>query len=179
MAGVMTSSGSTEVAALDLNGLNEAKPLAAQDALLPCCASQRWAEDMIKGRPYAMLDPLVAASDQSLETLDWEDILEAVEAHPRIGEAATGSDREASWSRQEQAGTADVDQLERRRMHNANVAYENRFGYGFLLCATGRSAVEMRMALEDRLTHNPTEEQAVVRQELISIVRLRLTKAFG
>jgi 2-oxo-4-hydroxy-4-carboxy-5-ureidoimidazoline decarboxylase len=179
MTRVKASSGSTEVAALDLAGLNKAKPLAAQGALLPCCASQRWAEEVIKARPYAMLEALVATSDAALKSLAWDDILEALAAHPRIGAAATGDERESTWSRQEQAGAADVDELERRRMHNANLAYEQRFGFGFLICATGRSAVQLRSALEARMRNDPATEREVVRSELTAIVRLRLAKAFA
>jgi 2-oxo-4-hydroxy-4-carboxy-5-ureidoimidazoline decarboxylase len=59
-----------------------------------------------------------------------------------------------------------------------NVAYEERFGHVFLICATGMSAASVLAALQARLGHDPAAERAVVRDELMKIVRLRLAKAF-
>jgi 2-oxo-4-hydroxy-4-carboxy-5-ureidoimidazoline decarboxylase len=170
---------STVPASLDVVRLDRADPREAQEWLAPCCASRRWIEEIIEGRPYVMISTLVAASDASLRDLAWSDIEEALAAHPKIGVAATGQDRESAWSRDEQSGAATANDQQRTRLADGNLAYEQKFGYGFLVCATGRSAADLLTALQRRLDNDPLAEQDVVRVELAAIVRLRLEKAFG
>src|SRR6266542_858295 len=123
----------------------------AESELLTCCSSRRWAHEIAAGRPYADRDALVAAADRASRHLDWRDITEALVAHPRIGERAAGNDREAAWSRREQSGAQGADAATRAELEEANRAYEERFGYAFLIRAAGRSAEEMLARLRDRL----------------------------
>jgi 2-oxo-4-hydroxy-4-carboxy-5-ureidoimidazoline decarboxylase len=154
-------------------------PLADAEVLLrPCCASSHWIDGLVAGRPYANLTVLAAASDQLIAALDPAGLDEALAAHPRIGERVAGAAREASWSRQEQAATADADGDVQERLRAGNVAYEQRFGQVFLICATGRTARQLLDALVDRLANSPEDERERVRAELRDIVRLRLAKAF-
>jgi 2-oxo-4-hydroxy-4-carboxy-5-ureidoimidazoline decarboxylase len=146
--------------------------------LLPCCASRRWVSELVALRPFGDLDTLQAASDTVLVGLDWVDIQQALSAHPRIGQRVAGTQPEAAWSRSEQAGAAAVADDVAQRLIEVNQDYERRFGYVFLICATGRSATEMITAAQARLSNDPFAERAVVARELAQIVRLRLTKAF-
>jgi len=146
--------------------------------LMPCCTSRRWISGLVSGRPYARLDRLTTASDALLATLDWSELAAVLASHPRIGERATSDSRSDSWSRQEQAGTAGAAEQVRRDLTAANLAYEQRFGHVFLICATGLSAETMLAALRFRLRNDPIAEREVVRGELVKIVRLRLAKAF-
>jgi 2-oxo-4-hydroxy-4-carboxy-5-ureidoimidazoline decarboxylase len=146
--------------------------------LLPCCASRRWISQLINGRPYGSLDALVAASDAVLAGLDWPDLQEALDAHPRIGERTLAQRREDAWSRQEQSGTQGAEPDTQAALREGNAAYERRFGHVFLISATGLSATEMLAALRARLANPPDLERSVVRTELAKIVRLRLAKAF-
>jgi 2-oxo-4-hydroxy-4-carboxy-5-ureidoimidazoline decarboxylase len=147
---------------------------AAAELLRPACASTAWQRVIVAGRPYGSVAQLEAASDGVITALGWPDVSEALAAHPRIGERAAGADREAAWSRQEQVGTADADADVAARLRAGNVAYEQRFGHVFLICATGRSAADMVAALTERLENDEPTEQQVVRRELAAIVRLRL-----
>ena len=182
--------------------LDELGPSDAADALLPCCASRRWVAQVAAGRPYGSLSRLVDGSDAALAALEWPDIEQALAAHPRIGERerpaaraapprqegpakqgspakqASPGEREASWSAGEQRGTATLDAAQRDELRAANLAYEQRFGHGFLICATGKSAGQMLAALRKRLTNEDAVEREVVRAELRDIVALRLEKAF-
>jgi 2-oxo-4-hydroxy-4-carboxy-5-ureidoimidazoline decarboxylase len=144
-----------------------------------CCASRRWVEQIMVGRPYDTFVSLIAESDQALASLEWSDVIEALAAHPRIGERSAGTGRESAWSREEQAGAADLDAQVQRSLIAGNLAYEELFGQVFLICATGLSAAEMLAALESRLGNDQEAEEKVVRRELAAIVRLRLAKAFG
>ena len=162
---MMTDTELVGVAELDRGTAGDAAGL-----LRPVCASGRWIERLVSGRPHGSLEALIAASDAAIAALGWPDIEEALAAHPRIGDRARGRDRESSWSRQEQAAVASAGA--------GNAEYEERFGHVFLICATGLPAAEMLSALRARLGHDPAAEHEVVRAELRQIVRLRLAKAF-
>jgi len=158
--------------------------------LLACCASRQWAGELAAHQPYHDLETMRAVSDTVLAALPWTEVLAALSAHPRIGEPATGEPaaaepaasepatgerREASWSRTEQsAATADPERADELR--EANIEYEKRFGHVFLICATGRTDVEMLHAARTRVANDDQTERAVVRAELAKIVALRLGK---
>jgi 2-oxo-4-hydroxy-4-carboxy-5-ureidoimidazoline decarboxylase len=163
----------TAVTALDL-----APADAATGALRTCCASARWLDEVVAGRPYVSLDALVEASGAALGLLSWDDVLEALAAHPRIGERAQGADVESQWSRGEQSGAAAADPQVAAALLAGNVEYEDRFGYVFLICATGLSGEQMLASLRERIGHDADAEQGAVRGELAKIVDLRLRKAY-
>lgn len=150
----------------------------AQAALLVCCASIRWAAEVAARRPYPDLATMTEVSDAALAALDWADVRQALEGHPRIGERAEGAGREASWSRTEQSAAATDDDTA-ARLVAGNVEYERRFGHVFLIRASGRSAEEILAALHSRLDNDEATERLVVRVELRDIVRLRLAKLAG
>ncbi|WP_436496135.1 2-oxo-4-hydroxy-4-carboxy-5-ureidoimidazoline decarboxylase [Actinokineospora sp. HUAS TT18] len=155
-----------------LSRLNAADPEGAIATLLPCCASRRWAGEMVDSRPFKDLDDLTARSDTIFAELDWPDVREAIDAHPRIGEKATGTGLEARWSRAEQsAAQGGNDELKQ-----ANVDYEDRFGHVFLICATGLDAQAILENARRRLANDDNAERVEVREELRKIVALRLAK---
>lgn len=153
-------------------------PDEATARLAPCCASTSWQALVVARRPYGDLDALERASDAALTTLSWDDVLEALAAHPRIGRRADGDDVESRWSRAEQSAAATTDADVTARLREGNVAYENRFGWVFLICATGKSPTDVLTALTARLDHEVDAEQEEVREQLGQIVRLRLGKTF-
>ena len=127
---------------------------------------------MVAGRPYAGRGDLVARSDAIVKDLDWVDLQEALDAHPRIGESAGGVTREAAWSRDEQSGVVGAeDELAR-----ANRAYEDRFGHVFLIRAAGLDAGTVLAEARRRLGNDVDTERAEVREQLRQIVALRLEK---
>lgn len=162
-----------------LDRLNVAEAAEAERELLACCAARRWADELLARRPYHDLAGLRHVSHTVLAELSWTDVEQALAAHPRIGERAAGEGREAAWSRAEQAGTAGAGERTREDLVAGNLAYEERFGYVFLVCATGLTAEAMLSALRERLGNDPAAEREVVRGELAKIVDLRLEKAFG
>ncbi|HEV8560226.1 MAG TPA: 2-oxo-4-hydroxy-4-carboxy-5-ureidoimidazoline decarboxylase [Actinophytocola sp.] len=159
-----------------LEELNTAEPERAERELLACCAARRWADELIVRRPYHDLGTLRRVSDAVFHELAWEDIEEALAAHPRIGERASGDGREAAWSREEQSAAAGGGEAELR---TANEEYERRFGRVFLIAAAGRSREEILGELRNRLGNDEETERAVVREELRRIVNLRLGKLVG
>jgi 2-oxo-4-hydroxy-4-carboxy-5-ureidoimidazoline decarboxylase len=149
---------------------NAASAEAATRDVAACCESAAFAKLIIDGRPYPDPDALYAAIDAAFGALTWDDIVEAMNAHPRIG-ARTGG-----ISAAEQAGATAAGAAVRQALVVGNQAYEQRFGQVFLICATGLSGQEMLDALHRRLRNTPEAEQAVVRQELLKITRLRARK---
>jgi OHCU decarboxylase len=152
----------------DLNALDRA---AAEDALLRCCGSERWAREMAAGRPWPNLEAMAAEADKIWRGLAIADRLQAFAAHPRIGQS--GGER---WSSQEQSGVMAAGDDVRERLAAANDDYHARFGFLFIVCATGKSAEEMLAILNQRLTHSPEEELQVASEEQRKITRLRLEK---
>jgi 2-oxo-4-hydroxy-4-carboxy-5-ureidoimidazoline decarboxylase len=148
----------------------------AEAELLACCASRRWAAEVAARRPYHDLDTLRRVSDTALAALDWLDVLDAIDAHPRIGERAAGEGREAGWSRTEQAAAATDDERTAAELVAGNAEYERRFGHVFLICASGLSAGQVLANLRERLGNDEESERTVVREELRKIVALRLAR---
>ena len=141
----------------------------ARKRLLACCSSERWAEDLMSGRPYASVGEVLARSDESVAGLDQGDLEQALAGHPRIGSGSA-----AGWSRREQAGVQGADRATTAALAEGNEAYERRFGHIYLVCATGRSAGELLALLRERLGHDPGTEWGIVRRELGKINRIRL-----
>lgn len=158
---------------------NRASDAELRSALSSCCAAQLWVTRVLAGRPYGDQDELLAVSDAATTELDSTGLQQALDGHPRIGERrpAHGTDaRAGGWSRQEQAGVASADAELLEQLAAANVAYEQRFGHVYLVCASGRSAVELLEVCRARLGNDPATERAVVLGELAKINRLRLNK---
>jgi 2-oxo-4-hydroxy-4-carboxy-5-ureidoimidazoline decarboxylase len=160
--------------ASSLAEFNALPPAEAERELLACCAAPAWAEAVAAGRPYPDRVALRAAGDAAARSLTWADVVQALSAHPRIGERPAGAGREAAWSRREQAGADDLSVA--AALAEANRAYEERFGHVFLIFATGRSASEMLAAARARLAHDEAAERPVVQEELRKIALLRLER---
>jgi 2-oxo-4-hydroxy-4-carboxy-5-ureidoimidazoline decarboxylase len=155
-----------------LTAFNAASPQAAERDMLACCHSRSFAKLIADGRPYRNPAELQAAVDAAFSALSWDDIVESMNAHPRIGERTPAG----GWSAAEQSGAASADDQVRRALADGNVTYEQRFGHVFLICASGLSGQEMLTQLQARLGNDAETEQAVVRRELLKITRLRMTK---
>ena len=138
--------------------------------LLQVCASKEWAMRMYVARPFPDWESLVYVARQVWERLDDEHRLEAFAGHPRIGE------RKAGWSSQEQSGTRGASEETMRAIAEGNRAYEEKFGFIYLVCATGRSANEMLANLNERLTHDRRTELDIAAAEQAKIIELRLEK---
>lgn len=165
---------------LGLRWLNALPSPAAERELLACCGSNRWAQHMAARRPFSDLGDLLAASDLIWGDLDRSDVLQAFAAHPRIGESAVpGAGAGRGWSVEEQAATVGAGREVLQGLVAANRAYEAKFGYIFIVSATGKSADEMLTLLRKRLDNSPEEEVQVAAEEQRSIASLRLEKLIG
>ncbi len=152
----------------------------AEAAFLACCGSTAWARAMTEGRPYPDDEDLLETSDRVWWNLTSEDWREAFAAHPKIGERKSeGDERFRRWSEQEQASVASTEAATLAELAEANRGYAERFGYIFIVCATGKSAEEMLGLLRARLHNEPETELRVAAGEQAKITRRRLLKLAG
>jgi 2-oxo-4-hydroxy-4-carboxy-5-ureidoimidazoline decarboxylase len=158
-----------------LRSFNAAPAQAAERDVLACCASKAFAKVITDGRPYRDAAALLAAVDAAFDALTWDDIVETMNGHPRIGDRAANGGISAA----EQSGAAAASDQVRQGLAEGNLAYEKRFGHIFLICASGLSGQEMLTKLRTRLGNDQDAERAVVRAELLKITRLRMTKLLG
>lgn len=163
----------------DLSWLNSLTDDEATKELLQCCGSKRWASATATGRPYSDLETLLATSSDIWWQLDRNDWLEAFRSHPKIGEKkAEGqvSAQSQQWSGQEQSGVDSASHETTSSLSALNEAYEKKFGYIFIICATGKTSDEMLTALRERLEHDPETELPIAAEEQSKITDLRLKK---
>jgi len=159
-------------ASATLGSFNAAPAQDAERTIVACCASGTFAKAIADGRPYPDPAALLAAVDAAFTTLSWDDIVEAMSEHPRIGDRAVRGGMSAA----EQSGAAAASNEVRQGLADGNLAYEQRFGHVFLICASGLSGQEMLDQLRARLDNDEEAERTVVHDELRKITRLRMTK---
>ena len=152
--------------------LNALREQAADAALHEVCASTAWVKRLLAARPFATPEDLYAASDAAMAGLDAADLREAMTGHPPIGRPKPGDPASA----REQRGMAGASAELRTEMLELNLAYQEKFGHVFLICATGRSGEQMRDAVKERIGNAPEQEWEIVRTELGKINRIRLAR---
>jgi 2-oxo-4-hydroxy-4-carboxy-5-ureidoimidazoline decarboxylase len=145
---------------------------ALRERLLECCGSVRWVDRLLVCMPFESATSLFENAEAIWQDLDPQDWLEAFSKHPQIG--ARG--RLSAWSSQEQAGMNDASIEAADAMRELNRRYLETFGWIFIVCATSRSAEEMRTVLEQRLTNAPSEELRIAAGEQAKIMHIRLRK---
>ncbi|GAB2715609.1 2-oxo-4-hydroxy-4-carboxy-5-ureidoimidazoline decarboxylase [Streptomyces bullii] len=164
----MTST-STPPGLARFNALDDRAALAA---LHEVCASTAWGKRLVAARPYATLEDLYAAADAAVAELTPADLQEAMAGHPPIGRPRPGDPTSA----REQRGMAGASEELKAQMLELNLAYQERFGHVFLVCATGRTGEQMRDAIRERIGNPPEREREIVRTELGKINRIRLAR---
>ncbi|HEV8426821.1 MAG TPA: 2-oxo-4-hydroxy-4-carboxy-5-ureidoimidazoline decarboxylase [Pyrinomonadaceae bacterium] len=163
----------------DLAWLNSLTAEKAVKELLQCCGSMRWATQMSNDRPYSTLDQLITHAGEVWRSLTPTDWLEAFRSHPKIGEKKASDNVSAQsqqWSGQEQAGVSNASQQTVDSLAELNRAYERRFGFIFIICASGKSSGEMLAALQERLQNDSDIELRLAAAEQAKITELRLKK---
>src|SRR5690349_16648658 len=163
----------------DLAWLNSLPPEDAAKELQQCCGSRRWADEMSNARPYSTLEALITNADRVWWSLTPEDWLEAFRSHPKIGEKKASNNVSAQsqqWSGQEQAGVSSASQNTVDSLASLNRAYAEKFGFIFIICATGKTSEEMLASLKQRIEHDSETELRLAAAEQAKITQLRLKK---
>ena len=134
---------------------------------------------MVNGRPYSSRDAVLAAADAVWSTLGPDDWREAFTHHPRIGEpagVAKQGAQAAQWSADEQQSVSSAEMAVRAALDATNREYEARFGFIYIVCATGRSAEKLLAFARERMQNSLEMELRVAAEEQRKITTLRLEK---
>jgi len=162
-----------------LEQLNKATQAMAEAHFRDCCGSLMWARMMAEACPFADVASLLEKAEQIWQNLEAQDWLEAFAAHPKIGTRQAAPKQlaqSAEWSHNEQSGTQTATDSLRTELEKANRLYEEKFGFIFIVCATGKSAVEMLDLCRRRLKNNADSELRIAADEQRKITEIRLKK---
>ena len=162
---------------MTLEEFNALPAAQAESALKDCCGSSRWAARMATLRPYATMDALYKAADSVWWKLERGDWLEAFSHHPQIGvKPASGSAPARQWAEGEQSAARAASEDVKERLARGNRAYLDKFGYIYIVCATGKSAEAMLAILNQRLQNDAAGELSIAAEQQRLITRIRLDK---
>ncbi len=153
----------------------------AKEELIKCCGSTKWATKLLDCRPIASIEDLITASDTvwfDCSSADWK---EAFTHHPKIGDVDSLKKKFVTkeWATNEQSGVNAADEKTLVDLAAGNEAYENKFGYIFIVCATGKSAEEMLTLLNKRISNSSEDEIKIAMKEQNKITHLRIQKLFS
>lgn len=164
---------------MTLEALNNLPRNQAEARFRDCCAAEPWVQGMVENRPYASREAMMEQSRRLWPTLTESDWLQAFEAHPQIGDVDSLRKKYASTialAFGEQAGARDANEDVLRKLKQGNDGYLEKFGFIFIVCATGKSAVEMLNLLEARLPNGRELELKNAAREQAKITEIRLEK---
>jgi 2-oxo-4-hydroxy-4-carboxy-5-ureidoimidazoline decarboxylase len=164
---------------MTLEEFNNLPVAAAATALSQCCAAHAWVQAMVEARPYANIQQLLEAADKIWQSMDEKNLLEAFSAHPQIGNVVSLLEKYASTKamaagEQSAITTASKETLE--TLAHANRTYLEKFGFIFIVCATGKSVQEMLNLLYARLPNSREKELLNAAEEQRKITAIRLQK---
>lgn len=141
--------------------------------LTECCGSSAWVDRMLAFIPADDMVELLEDAEEQWWKCSEKDWKEAFAHHPKIGESKTGK---GQWSASEQSGVAGASPKTLEQLAEANRLYEEKFGYIFIVCATGLTADQMLTQLQVRLQNNAETEIEIAADEQNKITKLRIEK---
>jgi allantoicase len=158
----------------NINNLPEDQLL---ETLKQCCTSAKWVNAMALAVPFSDAAHLVSCADDCWLNLEEADYLEAFAGHPKIGNLASLREKYKStqtFASKEQSGIDDTDETTLMALFEGNVKYEKKFGFIFIVCATGKSATQMLELLRARLLLDRATELKNAIEEQRKIFQIRL-----
>jgi len=157
---------------------NTADEAEALDEMLACCGARNWASAMVALRPIGNVFELSEAADRVWATMSEADWMEAFACHPRIGERKATQDvaKSTTWSRQEQSSVAIAEANVLTQLTEGNAQYEGKFGFTYIVCATGKTADELLTILKRRLANDRATELREAAEQQRQITQIRLGK---
>ena len=136
---------------------------------------------MVAQLPIKRVRKIKSVSDEIWEQLGQQDWMEAFSHHPKIGDVKALEKKfksTAQWASGEQSGVNSAASGVLQKLKQGNDAYEQKFGYIFIVCATGKTAEEMLEMLEQRIKNDLQTEINIAMQEQNKITHLRIDKLF-
>ena len=164
---------------MSIDDLNNSSATEIFSLLQKCCGAESWVHRMIDARPYQSTDHLLSLAIDHWKALSTADRIEAFEHHPMIGDIKTLSKKYANTAdlaSEEQSQTREATANVLEELADYNYQYFEKFGFIFIICATGKSAAEMLESLKDRIGNQREQEIRIASEEQIKITCLRLKK---
>ncbi|WP_417583677.1 2-oxo-4-hydroxy-4-carboxy-5-ureidoimidazoline decarboxylase [Nitrincola sp.] len=164
---------------MTLNELNQLDPQVAATCFRQCCVSEAWIQGMLQERPFSSEAALLAEASRIWAGLEKSDYLQAFEGHPKIGDVGSLRAKYAdtkALAAGEQSSVDSANEATINALAKGNQQYEARFGYIFIVCATGKSAEEMLALLTERLHNDAQTEIHLAASEQNKITQIRLQK---
>ncbi len=166
---------------MDIHSLNHLSETDAFNFFMQTCTAENWVNKMVSSRPYSNFDSLVSTADTYWQECAESDYLAAFDGHPKIGDvnslrAKYANTKALASGEQSAVSQASEDVL--TRLSEGNEAYLTKFGFIFIVCATGKSAAQMLSLLEARLPNTREVELENAASEQQKIFHLRLEKSF-
>jgi 2-oxo-4-hydroxy-4-carboxy-5-ureidoimidazoline decarboxylase len=166
---------------MQIQELNQMSRADAYATLMQCCAATRWIDEVLEMRPYSSVKVLLHAAEVCWASMKEPDYLEAFDGHPKIGDPASLKAKYVSthtMASNEQASVQQASEKIIMDFASCNQAYEDKFGFIFIICATGKSADEMLSSIRARLVNNRDKELQIAAIEQGKITSLRIEKLF-
>lgn len=164
---------------MTIQQLNHLDKIQLFNELEKCCGAKNWIQKMLNQFPVSDEEALFRLADEVWAECTEEDWLEAFTHHPKIGDVDALKKKfasTASWASNEQSGVQTADDTTITALAQGNTDYEEKFGFIFIVCATGKSAAEMLEILRGRLDNNREEELKIAAAEQAKITQIRLKK---
>ena len=159
---------------MTLETFNRLSKSEVETALFSCCGSSQWVKNVVAGFPFEnKQDLLIKATNVWYDDCSIDDYLESFSHHPEIGDVKSLREKFAG---KEQASISQADQETIEALAKANLDYKSKFGFIFIICATGKSAIEMLNLLHARLKNNMEEERNIAMGEQMKITVIRFQK---
>ncbi len=167
---------------MNLSQLNTLSSTEAKSVFEQCCTASDWVSKMIECRPFDSLETLKLKAANIWNTMQTDDLLEAFAGHPKIGELSSLKEKFhetlASASR-EQSGVESASDPVLEELARYNKDYEEKFGFIFIVFASGKSAGEMLDMIKDRIHNDLSEELQIAAVEQLKITQLRIDRLLG
>lgn len=164
---------------MSIEELNQLPEAALREELGKCCGASRWIDLMGAVFPVRDAAELLRAADEKWAECGEADWLEAFTHHPKIGDVGMLKKKFAStadWASTEQAGVQSATDEMIQDFVKANEDYLQKFGFIFIVCATGKSAFEMLEMLHKRMRNERADELVIAAGEQAKITQIRLQK---
>jgi len=164
---------------MSISELNAMSADAVRAKFRQCCTSDEWVERMVSSMPYGDATELKVAADRHWKNMGEADYLQAFDGHPKIGNVSSLKEKYADTKslasgEQSRVNSASDDVIDRLALGNKD--YEEKHGFIFIVCASGKSAEEMLGLLESRLSNDRAAELVNAREEQRKIFQIRIEK---
>jgi 2-oxo-4-hydroxy-4-carboxy-5-ureidoimidazoline decarboxylase len=164
---------------MKISALNKLAPEAAELEFMQCCTANTWVDRMVAAMPFNHVEALKEQANISWQGLTEADYLQAFEGHPKIGDVSSLREKYRSTEKiaaGEQSGVNTATEKTLTQLKQLNDDYQEKFGFIFIVCATGKTASQMLEILSQRIINERSEEIINAAEEQRKILQIRIEK---